>query len=497
MGGGDVSTGDVALRRELPLEASEWGPVPVSGLLTGDRRLEAGNYLSAGAVVRRRIAAARMRVWVVGELGEVWQPSRLRGVQVDADFGVPFLAATQVFDIWPEPRKWLAPSKTPDLVHRYVEPGWILVTCSGTVGNAILSYAAHDGRLVSHDLLRLEVEKTSMRCYLLAFLRTWFGKTIMRSSHYGSAVKHLEAEHLRDVPVPVVEAMLPKVQEGISEALSARDEAYRLDLLARGLFAEAMADQPEQVQEEGYSISSADLVRGRRRLEAAAHSPGARFVSQVYERNAKSVVCLGSVATASVPGRFKRIFATEGVGYLDSEPIFKVNPELSKHLANATAIDFEDYAVQSGWLLMACSGQTYGINGRAILANAGHEGKVVTQHIMRITPRSKSIRAGYLQTVLSHPTLGQPLVVSRAYGTSVPELAPEDIEALPVPRLSEAVEDRIADVAERASALRFKADARENVTVGTLERELESRLGIGPASQKNAPAGSADVNLSS
>ena len=477
-----MSAADAALRTEAPLKAPEWGLVAVSVLLTGDRRLEAGNYLSIGAVVRRRIAASRMRVWPVGKLGKVWQPSRLRGVQVEADFGVPFLAATQAFDIWPEPRKWLAPSKTPDLARRYVEPGWILVTCSGTVGNAILSYAAHQGRIVSHDLLRLEVEKTGMRCYLLAFLRTWYGKTMMRSSHYGSAVKHLEVEHLRDVPVPVVEAVLPDVQERISEALSARNEAYRLDLLARELFAEAMADQPERAQEEGYSISSTELVRDRRRLEAGAHSPGARFVYQVYERNAKSIVSLGSIARAFVPGRFKRIFATEGVGYLDSEPIFKVNPELSKRLADATEIDFADYAVRCGWLLMACSGQTYGINGRAILANASHEGKVVTQHIMRITLRDKSIRAGYLQTVLSHPTLGQPLVVSRAYGTSVPELAPEDIEALPVPRLSETVEERIADTAERASALRFQADAMENATVGMLERELESRLGIGPTS---------------
>lgn len=321
-----------------------------------------------------------------------------------------------------------------------------------------------------------------MRCYVFAFLRTWFGKTMMRSSHYGSAVKHLEVEHLRGVPVPIVEVLLSAIQEGVSDAVTARDEAYRLDCSAREILSEAMPDRPKPVRDEGYSVSSADLVRGRRRLEAAAHSPGASFVCQVYERNAKSTVPLGAVARASVPGRFTRIFAEQGVGYLDSEPIFQVNPETTKRLAAATEIDFGEYAVRSGWLLMACSGQTYGLNGRAILANAGHEGKVVTQHIMRVVPCDGCIRAGYLQTVLSHPTLGQPLVVSRAYGTSVPELAPQDIEALPVPRLSDALEDRIADMAERASALRFDADAKESATIGMLEQELGGRLGIGPES---------------
>ena len=41
-------------------------------------------------------------------MANVWQPSRLKGIQVGPDFGTPFLAATQVFDIRPVPRKWLA-----------------------------------------------------------------------------------------------------------------------------------------------------------------------------------------------------------------------------------------------------------------------------------------------------------------------------------------------------------------------------------------------------
>ena len=132
-----------------------------------------------------------------------------------------------------------------------------------------------------------------------------------------------------------------------------------------------------------------------------------------------------------MPARFKRIYGEQGTTYLDSGPIFEVNPELSKFLTSATPIDLDAYMVQRGWLLMACSGQIYGINGQAILANRWHEGKVITQHVMRIVP-DDTIRPGYLQTVLSHPTLGQPLVVSQAYGTSVPELAVEDIEQLPI-----------------------------------------------------------------
>src|SRR5208337_3725715 len=32
------------------------------------------------------------------QIADVWQPSRLKGIQVSQDFGTPFLTATQVFD---------------------------------------------------------------------------------------------------------------------------------------------------------------------------------------------------------------------------------------------------------------------------------------------------------------------------------------------------------------------------------------------------------------
>lgn len=453
--------------------------LPLSDMVGGDRRLEAEVYLSDGFIVRRAIRHSSLPVSALGSLADVRQPDRLKGIQVEPKHGVPFLAATQVFDIWSTPRKWLAPGKIPDIDARYVEPDWILVTRSGTVGNVIMTYSAHRDIVISDDLLRVLVAEGDLRSYIYAFLRTRFGRTMMQGSHYGNVIKHLEIAHLEQIPVPVLHRVQPEVHEKITAAFSARDEAYGLDMTARRRFSDAMSDQPDVPREEGYAVRASEFFDRRRRLEAFAHSPEAQFVMHTYERNAESVVPLGQIARAFVPGRFKRIYGEQGTTYLDSEPIFKVNPELTKLLTPATQIDFDTYRVKRGWLLMACSGQIYGINGQAMLANQWHEGKVITQHIMRIIP-DDTIRPGYLQTVLSHPTLGQPLVVSRAYGSSVPELAPGDVERLPIPRLAKRVEDEIADAAERASDLRMNADKDENVAVSKLEAELSEELGVGP-----------------
>lgn len=467
-------------RSNAELLAQDCVILPVSEMADGDRRLEAEVYLSDGFMIRREIRRSKLPVSPLRALAKIWQPSRLKGIQVESEHGVPFLTATQAFDIWPEPRKWLAPSKTPNLAKRYVAPGWVLITCSGTVGDTIITYSAHASSIISHDLLRVEIENLELRSYVYAFLRTWFGRALMRSSHYGNIIKHLEVTHLEHIPVPVLGQLLDEVHELITEAFAAREEAYQLDMVSRKRFAAAMVNQSDTPNEEGYVVPASQLFDGQRRLEAYAHSPASQFVSEVYKQNATSIATLGEVARAFVPGRFKRIYGETGTIYLDSEPIFKINPESMKFLTIATDIEFDDYMVQRGWLLMACSGQIYGINGRAILANEKHEDKVVTQHIMRIIPNCAKIRSGYLQTVISHPKLGQPLVVSRAFGTSVPELAPHDIEQLPIPRLARQVEDEIADAAERASELRVKANEAENEAVSRLEKELERELGITP-----------------
>ena len=260
-----------------------------------------------------------------------------------------------------------------------------------------------------------------------------------------------------------------------------------MDTAARTRFANAMDDQPNMASEDGYTVPASRLFGGRRRLEAKAHSPSSTFIARTYQRNASDVTALKEIAQVYLPSRFKRIYGETGTTFVDSEPIFRINPELTKFLAPATKIDFDSYMVQDGWLLMARSGQTYGINGQAILSNQWHRDKVLTEDIIRIIPKPNCVRSGYLQTVLSHPTLGKPLVVSRAFGTSVPHLAPEDIEQLPIPRLACDVENEIADAAEQASELRMRADESENAAVAKLEIELAQKLGLTLDDRRRGP----------
>ena len=206
------------------------------------------------------------------------------------------------------------------------------------------------------------------------------------------------------------------------------------------------------------------MVGGGRRLEGNFHNPVARSAEEAVCAGAVSVDTVGRlVDRVFVPGRFDHVYGDGGTPQLDSAQILEVAPDVEKFVLSLRGEKEAGYMVDKGTLLIPCSGQLHGIIGSVVLANDWHEGKVLTNHMLRIVPKTEpTIRAGYLQAVLAHPRLGRPRVLRCAYGSSVPELDPSDILSVTIPRLRRATENRIADAMEEAAQWRADADQLED-----------------------------------
>ena len=117
----------------------------------------------------------------------------------------------------------------------------------------------------------------------------------------------------------------------------------------------------------------------------------------------------------------------------------------------------------------------YGNLGQTVIATEFHVGKILSNHILRICPNDK-IRSGYLQCVLGHPSLGRPQLVRLAFGSSVPEIAVEDVAGIHVPRLDARVETRLADLQEGAARERGAADSLEQSLAAEADVLIEKFL---------------------
>lgn len=468
----------------FPWHTAKWTAMPSRLLWAGDRRMEAENYLSSGYGIRLAIERSATGWAPLGSVASVWQPSRLKGIQLPSSFGMPFLAATQVFDVRPIARKWLSLDQTPDNAQRLVTQGIILLTCSGAVGRATLAFQPHTEALISHDLLRIDANDKEMRGWIYAYLRAPSVRQIMVGSHYGHVIKHLEVSHVSALPVPEVsDKWQAWFNRAFEKILEKRNAAHARTLESERLFEEAVTPlRRGDSGESGFDVRASALVSGRRRLDALPHNPVSNLVRRHLAKHSERMDTLVSAGFKLwLPNRFKRIPAEDGVGLLESSSFFEINPDVEKRI-----VEVPGCGVQNGWLLVARSGQLYGLIGSVAVATKQHEGFMVSDDILRVAPMDVcTARTGYVFVALTHPQLGRPLVKACAYGSSIPHIDPADLAELPLARLPKPTEDRIADLAEDAAALRSTADILENQMASEADRLIEAFIaGDDPAASQ-------------
>lgn len=460
---------------EWPWHEVEWSSVRASSLSVRERRLEAANVLARASATRAAIESQQTGWARLSDFARVWQPSRLKGIQVEERFGTPFLAASQIYDVRPVPRKWLSANRTPDREQRFVSEGTIVVTCSGNVGRATVAHAATAGALVSHDLLRVEPKSGDSAGWLYAYLRAPTVRRMMKSTDYGQIVKHLETQHLDALPVvfPPDVALLQECDEGMKRIVACRNEAVRRNREAEALFGNCFLEIPETQSQVGFVVGARDRMFGtRRRFDAWHHHPRREAVERCLRRQCREWVTLREAGCDIwLPNRFRRVPAEDGALLVDSSQNFEVNPDYSKRISVTGIRDERGGTVEPGWLMMSRSGQVYGLIGSVALATERHKDKVVSDHVTRIVPGG-GLEAGYLCVAMGHPVLGRWRVKALAWGSSVPCIEVEDLKSFCIPRVDAAVEQKISELASEAFALWAEADQLEDELANLAEQEV-------------------------
>lgn len=456
-----------------------WAPVSSRLLSRGARRLEASTFLTDGFGLRQSLEAVDSTV-PFAEIAHAWMPGRLKGYTVDEGRGLPYLSAGQVFESQPRVRKWLAEGMVRAPESLRVDSSWLLLSRSGEVGRVTAVYREHHGKIISDDLVRVLPRDPADYGWLYAYMKTPTFVAIARSSQYGHMIKHLEPDHVLSMPVAMPEAAVRRlVARAAEEALEMRRSARVLQTQADELYAAAVNPGRVPVQDAVSSaVRASSLFVGRRRMEGQFHRAGVLQVEDLVRRSGQKVQPLMEVVESVTFGaRFKRFFGDNGTPYRSASELFDVNPPVTKRVYSALLPHPENYMLRSGWIIMACSGQTYGLLGRTTVLTENHDGVFGSHDLIRIVPDPSLARTGYLQTVLNHVDYGRPRVVRYASGTSVPHLDPQDIKNVLIPRFDPAHEAAIADLSEEATRLAAKADRVETAAILAAEDAIASLTG--------------------
>ena len=444
---------------------AKYESVPATVFFGGARRMEAEGLLSSGYRIRQAIQS-KSGGWTRFErVARTVLPPRLKAIQVDQEFGTPFLTASQVFHLRPIPRKWLALGRTTNSTERFVKPGTILVTRSGTVGRATLARDSLTNHLISDDLLRVEPLDAAYRGWIYAYLRSPTIIGLIQATHYGHIIKHLQPSHLNEIPIiEIDEAQRSKFEHNVQQMFDNRNRAEFLLKEAEQLLSSSLHLPTTVNSSSEYTIARcSELSEGRRRMEGAFYEAKVRCLLENVYSCSNRVDLLKDVAIRVwwMP-RFSREYGANGVAYMSADDLFSISRISEKRVYTDPIENHEDFFVRKGWILMACSGQVYGLLGGVTLATRREEDYFLSHDLIRIAPRMGAIRAGYLFAYLGHPYLGRILVKRVAYGSSVPHIDPGDVLDVPVARLTNQRENEIADLAEEAAELHSEASRMEH-----------------------------------
>jgi type I restriction enzyme S subunit len=170
---------------------------------------------------------------------------------------------------------------------------------------------------------------------------------------------------------------------------------------------------------------------------------------------------------------FKRIHVEDpayGYAYFSGSELFQIAPTPRGYLSRK-APGIREYVVHADWLLIQDAGQLGGLIGQLTRVPAQLDGVVVSNHLMRIVPRSR-IDAGYLFAVLGSP-LGYRAITRNAFGSSIPQLDPAHISAIKIPWPDEADREKIANPVLDSWNLDDHATSAELEAVNLVERTIE------------------------
>lgn len=155
----------------------------------------------------------------------------------DKEHGIPYLAASDTVLADLNTSRYLSNKQAKELNYLMLKKDWILITCSGTIGNVTYTNSTFENHIATHDLIRIVPDEGKIhKGYLYAFLSSKYGYNQLTQSRFGGVVKHINAEHVNNIFLPLFPNQLQKeIDNMIQESAKLREEATTMLAEAKSL----------------------------------------------------------------------------------------------------------------------------------------------------------------------------------------------------------------------------------------------------------------------
>lgn len=452
------------------------------------KRLDASFHLSEGREAKILIKKSPFGFKTLEQVSlKLSNGGRFRRNYVDdPEKGIPYLTASDMTNAQPLSGTYLSKKMTANVESLMLHKGWLLISCSGTIGKVVYTNEDFEGQIGTHDLIRIlpnpdEIEPG----YLYAFLASKHGFALLTQSNYGGVVKHIEPHHITELPIPVLRAQQRKeIHFLIEEAAKLRVEGNGLLKEAESMLISALdidsgllkklTSPLEKDIKQSFLIDSSRI--SALTLRARNYSPRLKAVIELLSKNSHERLIDVLHTEPFYTNRFKRITSksANAVELLSQGVLFDMKPK-GILLSSKYIPEVSSQQIAKGTILVAGQG-SLGENeifGRAKFVWGYLENRIVAQHVIRFIPDNSKINEGYLFTVINSKFWFR-IFRSIVCGTNLLGFIIPMLNEMPVPRLGENLEQEIGQKVKTAYDKLTQANEKENKAISTLENEISS-----------------------
>lgn len=459
--------------------------VPSYWLDHNGRRLDCGPYMSGAIEAREllsKLSTTPLRQLTAGHDGGIYNgPQFVRNYVTDPEHGVPFLTTSSMLhsDLSTLPLLRKADAHSSKLRYLEIKEGMTLITCSGSIGRMAYSRKSMEGAWSNQDIMKVIANPDLiLPGYLHAFLATRFGVPLIVSGTYGAVIQHIEPHHISELPVPRLNDIEKQVHDLVQQAADELSESSWLMVSSTNLlFSSAGLEEStndrylNDDRRQGWSESSFNTFS----LRALNYDPRARelleAVTDIRHDRLGDLVDRSNFEGHIV---FKRIDADpeHSLMLVGQRDAFHLRPE--GRWISKKSIEGLGLQVPAGTTLIPCHG-TFGeseLYCRATLVTQKTSEYAYSGDFYRCMPKEDAVASGYLFAFL-RSRFAFRIIRSMSTGSKQQYQHPVLMANMPVPRLDDEKEEKIALMVDRAAYLRDHALDLEDQAVALVESAIE------------------------
>lgn len=392
----------------------------------------------------------------------------------DKEHGIPYLAASDTVLADINTGRFLSKKQSKELAYLMLKKDWIVITCSGTIGNVTYTNSTFENHIATHDLIRIVPnDEKILKGYLYAFLSSKYGYNQLTQSRFGGVVKHINADHVYGITLPQFpESFQNEVHVLIEESSDLREKAADNLKVAIEYLDKFINKTFKKTYFKTSHVKSSDIINSLQcRLDPPSiMNDGVSFMNEIKHRF--DHITIGDIkGRVYRPGIFKRNYVSNGIPYIKGSEIFLVNPFRRCDKLSKTLTPFIDQmSLKEGQILVTCAGSV----GDIKLITKEYEDKqsIGSQDIIRIESYDNRYTTEYIFTYLQLPFVYD-YIQSMKYGSVIERIEPFHVESIPVVTPTNELSQEITKLIRQYMDCTYKAFVAEEKAITMVEQEIE------------------------